>query len=101
MDIPASRLLSRVTKVAFIAWGIWLIIIVGRVILTPYAYLQIRDHAYQVGVTPPRLLDMMVSIISTLLNQACIFAAPYIIHQAQLEAVQNLDDAHPDVNELT
>jgi hypothetical protein len=98
--VPASRLVSRVTTVAFIAGGISVIIVVGRVILTPYGYFQIRDYVYRNGGTPPHLSDMMLSIIRTLLDQACILAAPYIVCRVLLEADQQLNDAHPDVSEL-
>lgn len=96
VDVPASSLLRIVTKVAFIAWGLVLIINVGRILLTPYNYFIVRDQAYQVGVTPPTLVDMMVDAIRTLLSQACLFAAPYIVYQSRREPSPEPELIAPD-----
>jgi hypothetical protein len=85
VDVPASSLLRIVTKVAFIAWGVLLIGSLGRVLMTPSAYFQMREYSYRYSSASPKLLDMMVDAIRTLLSQACLFAAPYIVYESRLE----------------
>ena len=82
-DVPNSRLLRLVTKVAVIAWGIWLAFNLVRVVLTPYSYSQLRNYALQDGVTPPKLANAMVDAIRTLLSQDCLFTAPYVVYKGR------------------
>jgi hypothetical protein len=67
-DVPASRLLSIVTKVAVVGWGLWVAFNLVRVVLTPYTYFELRNYALQIGRTPPHLADMMADAIRTLLR---------------------------------
>ena len=66
-DVPVSRLLRVVTKVAVISWGLWVAFLVVRVIAMPFAFVQIRNYALQIGRTPPQLGEMMAEAIRTLL----------------------------------
>ncbi|HTS51360.1 MAG TPA: hypothetical protein VMH05_25610 [Bryobacteraceae bacterium] len=81
---PVSRLLRRVTKVALIAYGIWVAFNLVRVIVTPYFYFQIRTTALRIGRQPPQLTRMMASALRMLLDQACLFMAPYIVYNSWL-----------------
>jgi hypothetical protein len=77
-----SRPLAVVSKVAVIAWGVWVAFNVVRLVFTPYTYFQLRDFALQVGRTPPRLEAMMVDVVRTILSQACLFTAPYVVYRS-------------------
>jgi hypothetical protein len=79
-DVPVSRLLSVVTKVAIVMWGIWVAFSFLRVAITPYTYSQLRNFDLQ-GRTLPSLAQMMADAIRTFLGQACLFTTPYIVHK--------------------
>ena len=81
-DVPVSRLLRVMTTVAVISWGLWVAFLVVRVIAMPFAFVQTRNYALQIGRTPPVLWDMMAEAIRTLLIQTCLFAAPYIVYKS-------------------
>lgn len=81
-DAPVSRLLRTMTKIAVISWGLWVAFLVVRVIAMPFAFVQTRTYALQIGRTPPLLWEMMAEAIRTLLIQACLFAAPYIVYRS-------------------
>lgn len=82
--VPVSRLLSFVTKVAVIAWGLWLAFILLTLVVTPYSYFQLRNYALQIGRTPPQLGGMVARNIRSLLDQACLFVAPYTVYKSGL-----------------
>jgi hypothetical protein len=92
-DVPVSRLLNRVTKAAVISWGLWVAFLAVRVIAMPFVFLQLRTYALQVGRTPPQLKDMMAEATYTLLVQACLFAAPYIVYRSLRERFEGRVDA--------
>jgi hypothetical protein len=78
-----SALLSFVTKVAVMLWGVILVFnFVHLVALTPYTYFQIRGYALQMGRKPPELRDMMAQSLRTLIEQACLFTAPFIVYRS-------------------
>jgi len=83
-DVPASRLLSSVTKLAVISWGFWVAFNLVRVALAPYSYFQLRTYALQLRVTPPQLADIIADAIRTLLSQACLFIPPYVVYKGRL-----------------
>ncbi len=83
-DVPVSGLLRFVTKLALVAWGLWVAFNLVRLCLTPYAYLQLRSAALQIGRRPPQLGSLMADAIRTLLDQACLFMAPYIVYNGWL-----------------
>jgi hypothetical protein len=80
--VPVSSLPRITTKVALVAWGVWVAWNVVRLCLTPYSYFQLRNFALQLGRQPPQLGAMMTDITRTLLEQACLFMGPYIVYNA-------------------
>ena len=91
-DIPVSKLLRDMTKVAVISWGLVVAFLVLRVIAMPYVFFQLRTYAFQIGRTPPQLWVMMAEAVRTLLIQACLFAGPYIVYRSQRERIGSLVD---------
>jgi hypothetical protein len=91
-NVPISRMLRVMTKVAVISWGLVVAFLVLRVIAMPYVFFQLRAYAFQIGRTPPRLWVMMAEAIRTLLIQACLFATPYIVYRSQRERIGSLVD---------
>jgi len=87
-EIPVSRLLGLVAKVTVIAWGLWLAFNLIRVVLTPYTYVQARNYALQIGRTPPQLADLMAEPIRMLLQQACLFTAPYVVYKSRRDGTK-------------
>jgi hypothetical protein len=81
-DVPVSALLRRVTKLALVAWGLWVAFNLFRVCVTPYYYFQLRSVALQAGRRPPQLGIFMAKPIRTFLEQACLFMAPYIVYNS-------------------
>ncbi len=86
--VPISKPLRAVTRVAIISWGLWVAFLVVRVIAMPFVFIQLRTYAFQIGRTPPLLWDMMADAIRTLLIQACLFAAPYIVYRCLREQAE-------------
>ena len=87
-EIPVSRLLGLVAKVTVIAWGLWLAFNLIRVVLTPYTYVQAWNYALQIGRTPPQLADLMAEPIRMLLQQACLFTAPYVVYKSRRDGTK-------------
>jgi hypothetical protein len=87
-DIPNSRMLAIMTKIAVIAWGLIVAGCVVRLLFLPFVNSQIRDLAIQVGRTPPRLGTMMVDAVRTLLSQACLFTAPHVVYRSRLRRTE-------------
>ena len=83
-DVAVSRMLGFVTKVTLVAWGIWVAFNLIRVGLTPFAFFRIRSVALQIGKPPPQLASMMALATRTLLEQTCLFVAPYIVYNGSL-----------------
>ncbi len=81
-EVPVSRLLSFVTKVALIGYGLWVAFNLVRLVVTPYFYFQLRNTALRIGRQPPQLTNMMASTLRMLLEQACLFMAPYIVYNS-------------------
>jgi hypothetical protein len=88
-DVPVSRLLRVMTKMAVISWGLWVAFLVVRVIAMPFAFVQTRTYALQIGRTPPLLWEMMAEAIRTLLIQTCLFAAPYVVYKSLRERAES------------
>jgi hypothetical protein len=82
-NVAFSRLLSVVTKVAVIVWGLWVAFQVVRFALTPYLYVQLRDYALKIGRRPPQLSALMAETTRSLLSQACLFVGPYIVFESR------------------
>ena len=77
-----SNLLRVAVKVAAIAWGIWVVFSLVRVVMTPFVYFQLRDALLRAGRTPPALINVLLEPMAALLRAACLFAGPYIIWRA-------------------
>jgi hypothetical protein len=88
-----SRLLVTVTRVAVITWGFWVAFNVLRWFLTPYTYVQLRNYAQQIGRISPSFAYVVGDASRTLVTQACLLAAPYIVWRAssrpETEAIGN------------
>jgi hypothetical protein len=92
-DIPNSRMLAIMTKIALIAGGLVVAGCVVRLLFLPFVNSQIRDFAIQVGRMPPRLLTMMADTVRTLLVQACFFTAPYVVYRSRVRRVEAAERA--------
>ena len=66
-----------------IMWGLWLAFLLIRVLFVPYTYGLLKDTALQNGVTAPTFAALLEEAVRTLLNQASLFAAPYIIFKSR------------------
>jgi hypothetical protein len=82
-DLPGSRFLGRVTKVAVVVYGIIVAILVIRVLLTPHTYSYLKSIAMENGRTMPPFSSLVEEAIRTLAAQACLFVAPYIVFRSQ------------------
>jgi hypothetical protein len=82
LDTPISRLLRLVTKVAVIAWGLWLLFNVVRLPIVAFHDFQLLDSRSVLG---PRAAPFgrVLEEIRSLAGQACLFAAPYIVYKSQ------------------
>jgi len=87
VDVPVSKLLRVMTKVAVITWRVVLVIILVRLAALPYVLFQLRNYALQVGRTPPTFGDILA--IRESLLQACLFAAPYIVYKSLRERTED------------
>ncbi len=94
-DVPVSRFLRFVTKAAVILYGIWVAFNLVRVVITPYAYSHLRIVALETGRRPPQLGRMMLEVIRTLLTQACLFIAPYVIYNSWLRREERSEEIQP------
>ena len=83
-DVPVSRLLRLITKFALIVWSIWILVNLVRLVLTPYQYFQARNYMYRAGQEPPPLWPIMLAATRTLLEQAALFVAPYVVYNSWL-----------------
>ena len=77
--VPVSNLLSAVTQVAVIAWGIWVAFQLVRIAIVVFTYASLKQFAYRLSRTSPSLHDMAMDVILTFLTQASLLAAPYIV----------------------
>jgi len=82
LDLPISKPLIIVTKVAAITWGLVAAFNVVRIILIPYSYAGLRDYALQIGRRPPRVWDFAAELVPALVITACMFAGPYIVYKS-------------------
>jgi hypothetical protein len=92
---PVSRLLSIVTNVAVVTWGLWVAFQVVRLVLTPYTYTQLRDYAAQVGRTSPSLAYLIRDAARSLLTQAALFTAPLVIWRSRRSAFRTRTEPEP------
>jgi hypothetical protein len=91
--VPNSRLLDRATKVAVVAWGLVLVVVLIGLVITPYTFSTLRKYALQIGRTTPAFGDLFFRQLRTLLQQASLFAAPYIVYKSQREGTESPVDA--------
>lgn len=76
---PAARLLRTTTGLAVVAFGITTAATAVRLLLTPYAYGQLRAVMLQSGRTPPPLSRFVTEGMLAVLVQACSLAAPLAV----------------------
>jgi hypothetical protein len=102
IDVPISRQLNRMTKVAVIACGIVLAAVLLGLALTPYSLFTMRNLALQIGRRPPTFGDLLAERIrNVLVVQACLFAAPYLVYRSLRERAEDPIDvqSEPEVTE--
>jgi hypothetical protein len=83
-EVPISRPLLIVTKVAVITGALVLAFCVIRLAYMPILHSQMRDLAPKVFRTPPPLSEMLIDAIRGLLIAACLFTSPYIVYRSRL-----------------
>lgn len=83
-QVPVSDLLAAVTKVAVVAWGIWVAFQLVRLAIVIFTYSSFENYANRIGRTPPTLRDMMLEVILTFFSQGSLLAAPYIVWRSAL-----------------
>jgi hypothetical protein len=83
-EVQVSRVFRFVTKLPVIVGALVVTFALVRLVLTPYSYLQLRNYALQIGRRPPPLPGMLAEAIRTLLTQACLFTAPFLVYYAGL-----------------
>lgn len=88
-DVPTSKLLRLVTKVAVITWGLVVAFLLVRLASMPFIFFQLRESLVKIGRRPPLLGDMMAEAMRTLLSQACLLAVPYIVYRSQRKRVES------------
>ena len=88
-DLPLSRLLMRMAKVATIAWGLVVAFCVLRLFSMPFLFIQFRDAALKIGRNPPLLSNMITEAARTLLSQACLLAVPYVVYKSQRNRIES------------
>ena len=98
-DVPVSKLLRIITKIALIVWAIWILVNLVRLVLTPYQYFEARNYMYRAGQEPPPLWPIMLAAIRTLLEQAALFIAPYVVYNSWLR-VESVETPAPTPDEL-
>lgn len=92
-DVPVSRHLRLVSKVASIAYGIWGGFCLATLAVAPFAHMQLENWARHAGASQtPGVGAMMMKQTGLALNQACLFAAPYIVYKSlpRLRSPENL-----------
>ena len=99
-DVPVSKLLRVMTKVAVISWGLVVAFCVIRLISMPFLFIQFRDAALKIGRKPPLLGNLMAEATRTLLSQACLLAVPYIVYRSQQDRVETLIDVQSEPEPL-
>jgi hypothetical protein len=79
-----SAFLTFIAKVAVMVWAVWLVFNVARLLIfTPYSYFEIRDYLGRMGRTPPLLRDMMAQSLLNLVEQGCLFTAPFVVYRSR------------------
>lgn len=81
-DVPGSRFLDQVTKIAVVCYGVALAFLVIRCFLTPYTYSTLRDLSLQYGRTPPPFSALLEEAIRTLVLEACMFTVPFVVFKS-------------------
>ena len=99
-DLPVSRLLKRMAKMATIAWGVIVLAVLLGLLLAPYTFYTLRNYALQLGRTPPTFEYLLVKQIRIVLQQACLFAASYVVYKSLRQPTGNLVDAQSGLEPL-
>ena len=86
---PTSRLLNRATRAAVFAWGLVVVAVLLGLLLTPYTFYTIRQDVLQMGRTPPGFVYFFVRQLRTVLQQSCLFVAPYVVYKSQMGPIEN------------
>jgi hypothetical protein len=78
-SVSVSKLLRVVATIAATVWGLCISLMVLRLLMTPYTYIQMRDLALQFGRTPVTLPYLISDAARTLLEQFGFFVAPFVV----------------------
>jgi hypothetical protein len=88
-DGSVSRALRLASKVASIAYGLWGGFCLATLAVAPFAYVQLENWGRQAGaLRTPGVVAMVMKQTCLALNQACLFAAPYIVYRSHAPASQ-------------
>jgi hypothetical protein len=79
MPVPVSSFLRAVTRPTVVVWGIWLAFNLFRGLMSPVAYMQVRDYAARIGRAAPSAVDVVGQLFLGILNAAILFSIPYIV----------------------
>ncbi len=99
-NAPISRLLSLATKVTLIALGLVVSALLLGLLLTPYTFYKLRNDAFQLGPIIPSFGELFIGQLRELLQQSCLFAAPYIVYRSQRERIESHWTRNPDPEPL-
>ena len=78
-DVSVSPMLRVMAKVATLAWGLWVLFQLFRVVSLPYTYGLLRNYAAQLHRTPPPFALVVGRTAREALSQACLFVGPYVV----------------------
>ena len=79
VEVPISTLLRDVSRIAVLAWGVWIALNLLRVGAVPFTYPTILDQAARMGVRPPGYWDLMWETLRPLLDGFPIYLVSYIV----------------------
>ena len=82
-DVPVSRFLDRITKIAVIFSGIVLALLLIRCLLTPYTYSVVKDVAIRNGRRTWPFSALLDRAIRDFVLQACAFIVPFVVFKRE------------------
>jgi hypothetical protein len=78
-SMPVSNLLSVVTQVTVLVWGLMVAYQFVCLAVVPFTYASLKNYLYQVGRTPPPFRNMVTYMVLAFISPASLLAAPYIV----------------------
>ena len=87
-NAPVSRQLSLVTKVTVITLGFVMSVLLLGLLLTPYTFYKLRNYPFPLVGMIPTFGELFIGQLKALLQEACLFAAPYIVYRICLDRAE-------------